>query len=501
MPKLGTFKTTRNIPWQEEAQQFAQMAMMAAGVINSINKQKEEKLQAETEKNLKIMDLNFKIMSDKNMPSGAKLGAYNTIRDIGGKSKLFELPELTSWTDPYNEFGKKGAGIFQSFLKGNYDKDTALNAFAQLSSEAQDKESLEAIKPFKERVESLAKERQLAGITKQMQPQQIPTGEPDIGRWGGVPMAMPQKTMAQEPDYEKILSNIPPELKDAPVVKMLEEKIKGKKAPETKEVGGRLYERREEGWIPVTKKEPSTDIDLWRTATDPEAEEGERKRAWSIIGGRHKLSLEEKQAGKTIFDLSGLADREMMQQTIKILPAMREKAQASLGSYDLINTALDLVEKGVTGKGGQVKAVLAPYAEWLGYKGEELSDAQAFQLMSRVITGPMRTDIVGPGPVTEWEQKLMITAGGGGGAAKSAAITLLKHWRKRTKSNIDTYNDTVKGMSSMFPNIKTLYSPIEIEGKSMKEMPSVNPMEELKIRARKGDRQAQGYLKNKNIKW
>lgn len=146
------------------------------------------------------------------------------------------------------------------------------------------------------------------------------------------------------------------------------------------------------------------------------------------------------------------------------LPKFQEQATAGKTSLKSINRALQLVDKGVTGKAGEVKAFMAPYADILGTANtENLDDAQTFQLLTRAIVGPMRLEIVGPGPVSEYEQKLMQQISGGGGASKKAAKELLGYYKTLAKNKVTRYNSSVQGAHTLSPRFKDLYQQIEFD--------------------------------------
>jgi len=156
-------------------------------------------------------------------------------------------------------------------------------------------------------------------------------------------------------------------------------------------------------------------------------------------------------------------DKTLVTKTLTEIPKLKAAATSANTNLSRINTALELAKKGVTGKGGQVKALLAPYAEMFGVKNTEaLDDAQKFQLLTRVIVGPMRLDIVGPGPVSEWEQKLMQQISGGGGASRSAAIELLSAYKQMAEEKINSYNSTLDGLNSVYPKASQIHKPIPI---------------------------------------
>lgn len=158
-------------------------------------------------------------------------------------------------------------------------------------------------------------------------------------------------------------------------------------------------------------------------------------------------------------------DKTLVTKTLTEMPKLKKAAMDGQNGLNQIDRALSLVEKGVTGKGGQLKAFLAPYAEMIGIPNDNMNDAQAFQLFARAIIGPMRLDMIGPGPVSEWEQKLMQQLSGGGGAAKPAAIELLSYYKTLGRNKVDNYNQTLEGIVQIAPNIGKVYRSIDIAPK------------------------------------
>lgn len=153
-------------------------------------------------------------------------------------------------------------------------------------------------------------------------------------------------------------------------------------------------------------------------------------------------------------------DKELIKKTMTEMPKLKKDAISGFNSSNQIDIAMGFLTKGVTGKGGQLKSFFAPYAEMVGMPVENMDEAQTFQLLTRAIIGPMRLDIVGPGPVSEWEQKLMQQISGSGGASKQAAAQLLRHWKTLSQSKIDNYNNTLEGFSEIYPNVKRVYKPM-----------------------------------------
>jgi len=156
-------------------------------------------------------------------------------------------------------------------------------------------------------------------------------------------------------------------------------------------------------------------------------------------------------------------DKQIVTKTLTELPKLKKAAIEGQNSLKQTKRALELIEKGVTGKGGQLKAFLAPYAEMIGMPNDNMNDAQAFQLFARAIIGPMRLEMIGPGPVSEWEQQLMQKLSGGGGAAKPAAKELIGYYRQLAQGKVDNYNQTLEGITQIAPVIGKVYQPFKTE--------------------------------------
>jgi hypothetical protein len=156
---------------------------------------------------------------------------------------------------------------------------------------------------------------------------------------------------------------------------------------------------------------------------------------------------------------------------------MADKSYEAVGVYDKL---LGLAKAGnVTGKWGKFKAWASPYlemvegyAEKLGIDIENITDAELFTLTARALIGEYRIDIIGPGPVSEYEQLLMDRMSGGGGTGRKAAIELLERWQGKAKVNVDTYNTTAKGMHD-FSSLSKSFYPIIGESKKGNKQPSL----------------------------
>ena len=101
----------------------------------------------------------------------------------------------------------------------------------------------------------------------------------------------------------------------------------------------------------------------------------------------------------------GKLDSEAIKGLIKTMPTAKQEATAAADSQTRIDKMLTLLEGGAGGKAGQLSAVLAPYAEATGLKSKFLSDAKLYETLAKTIGGSMRVAIVGPGPVSNYENQ------------------------------------------------------------------------------------------------
>lgn len=206
-----------------------------------------------------------------------------------------------------------------------------------------------------------------------------------------------------------------------------------------------LMEKREE--FKIKRKEAETNrLDkLWMFQENIGQKEADRASREQIAAD---MRVTQKMIAGMRMDNIQLADREIIKNAARTLPKDRVEAQKAHGTLSTIAKALDLTKNGVTGKLGEWKAWIAPYAEAIGINEKSLSDAQVFAALCRVLVGPMRQDLVGVGNTSDWENKLMEKISGKG-ASLEAARDLLHEWRSRAMTKISNYNNTIDGLSTI----------------------------------------------------
>ena len=154
-------------------------------------------------------------------------------------------------------------------------------------------------------------------------------------------------------------------------------------------------------------------------------------------------------------------DIEAGKELIKNLPKLQKQADDSATAIDRIDTMLGLLSRGAGGRLGQAKAAVAPWLETIGISTKGLTEAQLYERLSTTLGGSMRMAIIGPGPVSDYEQELLKKVSGGGATAAAAAKELLDFYRKSAIRNIDRYNAAAKDISRESPMAGRLYTPIE----------------------------------------
>jgi hypothetical protein len=136
------------------------------------------------------------------------------------------------------------------------------------------------------------------------------------------------------------------------------------------------------------------------------------------------------------------ADQVLVKQKYSELGGYQKKALESAPKIQQLNSMIDAVENGnVGGLEGGAKAMLAPFAAAIGLDPNgTFADAQAFKLKARAYVAGMRLQLIGPGPMSDPEQKLLDRLSGGNTlVARRAAAELFTLYRDLVSSDIKTY--------------------------------------------------------------
>lgn len=182
-----------------------------------------------------------------------------------------------------------------------------------------------------------------------------------------------------------------------------------------------------------------------------------------------------------IGDQSGKLDVKVAEGAIAKLPELRKDASLAKSGVAKIEKMFTLLDAGAGGKMGQVRALIAPYAEALGISSREMNDAKTYEVLARTIGGSMRMEIVGPGQVSNYENQLLQTVSGGGANGIAAARELLNFYRNEGLRKIGDYNDMVDSVSQFSPATGKLYKKIPTTGVGSATTPGAGRFQILKV--------------------
>lgn len=150
---------------------------------------------------------------------------------------------------------------------------------------------------------------------------------------------------------------------------------------------------------------------------------------------------------------------QAIEQALKGLPALREEASLAMTGINTIDKMSSLLSTGAGARPGMIKTFLGRLT---GVQTENMADAELYQLLSETLRGPLREDIVGPGPMTEAEQRLLGQVTGGGATGIKSAVELLAMYRRQAERKIQNYNRQREKLGSYDPTVSDLYESFDL---------------------------------------
>lgn len=163
------------------------------------------------------------------------------------------------------------------------------------------------------------------------------------------------------------------------------------------------------------------------------------------------------------------------------LPKMEEEAKGAYSHLATIDQALDIVKKrgnDVAGWSGKLRRVLAPAASFVGLDIGSLNDAQILENLLSKEAGSLRMEVIGPGPVSEYEQKVLHKVSGKEMSAAEGIQRILEANRRGKVDMIESWNNKITGFQKnekLGPYIKGVYEPIDYK-KVAEEMSNLPPL-------------------------
>jgi hypothetical protein len=178
--------------------------------------------------------------------------------------------------------------------------------------------------------------------------------------------------------------------------------------------------------------------------------------------------LDQKRAGATNVTTNvggdGVGDQELAKSLLTNAPKLQETAQQAVKSAARIDRTIDLLDKhgdDITGISGAIKRGLAPYATAMGLNIGQMDDAQILNALLTEGQGSMRLAVIGPGPVSEYEQKILEQVSGKKIAAAEGIKMLLEHRQNQLYSDIDNYNNNTDALSKFYEKTEIAYPKIK----------------------------------------
>jgi hypothetical protein len=144
----------------------------------------------------------------------------------------------------------------------------------------------------------------------------------------------------------------------------------------------------------------------------------------------------------------------------------RPEADKAMGAIPRLDEIDGLLRPETTGVEGQVKAYLAPFVQAFRdpKKWESFNDAAKKDIFMRSQIGAMRLELIGPGPVSEYEQKLMQDLAGGRRTPLDVAKALVSYYRENAVNKVKRYNASVDRASKVNSIFGTVYGKIDESG-------------------------------------
>ncbi len=182
------------------------------------------------------------------------------------------------------------------------------------------------------------------------------------------------------------------------------------------------------------------------------------------------------EAGAPKMQMQMLNEKEntLVKKGLDLLPETKKEAVASRQAIDRIDQALGILEKhgsDVVGIPGKVRRWLAPFAKTVGMDAEKASDAEILHALLTAGAGSLRTQVVGPGPVSNYEQQILQSVSGGRMSYAEGVKEILRYHRAMNQNKIDEYNEQVEAISSIpgYEKTRQVFRPISY--KPMKAAP------------------------------
>lgn len=143
---------------------------------------------------------------------------------------------------------------------------------------------------------------------------------------------------------------------------------------------------------------------------------------------------------------SDKTDGIVAREVVKDLPKLRREARTAEASKPRLAQMISLLDNGAGGLKGNALAAVSGV-----FDTPATSEAELFKKLAAAGAGQLRTAVIGPGAVSNYEQSLLQAISGGGNGARTATRQLLKFYEQEADRTIANYNDAVDSAVTVAP--------------------------------------------------
>jgi hypothetical protein len=148
-------------------------------------------------------------------------------------------------------------------------------------------------------------------------------------------------------------------------------------------------------------------------------------------------------------------DQIVARAAVADLPKLRRDARSAEQVKPRIDQMVKLLDSGAGGIKGNSLAAISGI-----FDTPATSEAELFKKLASAGAGQLRASVIGPGPVSNYEQSLLQSVSGGGNGARTAIRALLKYYASEAQKTIDNYNDAVDSATTVAPKAERGFGKI-----------------------------------------
>jgi len=149
-------------------------------------------------------------------------------------------------------------------------------------------------------------------------------------------------------------------------------------------------------------------------------------------------------------------DPIVVREAVKDLPKLRKDANMAAASKSRLDQMISLMDKGSAGglKGNLLTTVAGVFDV------PATSEADLFKKLASAGAGQLRSTVIGPGQVSNYEQKLLQSVSGGGSGARTAVRELLLFYKQEADRTIGNYNEAVDSAATVAPHVSKAFKKV-----------------------------------------